>query len=319
VEREEHEGRAPDFGDPDAIVSVVDAAIEAGLARLARTGDVHIEGDAGDGDLSFEATTPALDESDGGSTAAGADPAGDGAPLASLGNATWALLLRSGLDARLTRASDASDALARIFRLDDDPSRAAVRSAFEGWARAQGDWVTLAEVPAGVGRTFTLHTPSASATASRRAAHDVVALARLPPLGRLLKGWLDLRLVKFDATASEGQASFAGSAANARSPGVAWTANDGQLSLATGNDPHAVLDAPAVSLEGPAATLVAGVGAGVTFALLARPLRLGRLGALAPSAPVLVAAGERGGTSWLRVALADSLLTEGVRLGGGLF
>jgi hypothetical protein len=313
TEREAHGGRAPDFGDPDAIVDLIDGAVVAGLARLAQAGDVRIEGDAGDGDVALEVTTPVTPDD--------AGVSGDATPLASVGgDAAIALLLRSGMDDRVARARDASDAVARVFRIEDDPSRAAVSAAFDGWARAQGDWVTLAPLPAGDARAFMVRTPSESAVASRRAAHDVLALARLPAIRRLLRGWLDLRLARFGATATEGEAVFADrSGPSGRAPAVAWTVADGQLSLAAGNDPHGLLEAPLGPLDARAAGLVAGVGDGVTFAVLAQPLRLGRLGALGRSAPVLVAGGRRGATAWLRVDLADAILTEGVRLGGGLF
>ena len=106
--------------------------------------------------------------------------------------------------------------------------------------------------------------------------------------------------------------------------GFAWTVQNGRLDAAVGADPRRLLGesiAPTSILGSAAraARVLSQLGEGVTFALLAEPLRLGRMGSTSPSAPVVVAGGRRAGIAWARVVVADPILTEGVRLGGGLF
>jgi hypothetical protein len=324
TEREAHGGRAPDFGDPEAIVAVIDGVVEGAIARLAHTGDVRIEGDAADADLTFDVTTQTPDAHAGGDageeSADGAAPtpgeSGDARPLASVADgASFAVFVRAGLDARLARAHDLAGDLIQVLRVEDDASRTSIGAAFEGWARTQGDWVTLA-LPSDRGDAVVVRTPSASAPASRRAVHDVLALARLPPLRRLLRAWLDLRPPAFQATAAEGEATFA-AGPGGRPASVAWRVADGELAVGAGTDAGAAF-APSPP-QGHDAGVLASLPDGVAFALVARPLRLGRMGALAPPAPVIVAAGQHGSTAWVRVDLADAILSEGVRLGGGLF
>jgi hypothetical protein len=275
--------------------------------------------------VTFDITTQATDAQAGGDAgepgADGAAPApgdrGDALPLAALADdASFAVLVRAGLDARLARAQTLAGDLIHVLGIEDDASRTAVGAAFEGWARTQGDWMTLAEVPSDHGDAVVVRTPSANALASRRAVHDVLALARLPPLRRLLRGWLDLRSPAFQATAAEGEATFA-AGAGGRPASIVWRVAGGELAVGAGPDPRAAF-APGHP-QGHAAGVVASLPDGVAFALVAQPLRLGRMGALAPPAPVIVAAGQHGSTAWVRVDLADAILSEGVRLGGGLF
>jgi hypothetical protein len=324
VEREEHGGRAPDFGDPEAIVATADALVAAGLSGLTHAGDVRLDAEAGDDDVTLDVRTllpPGAGDD-------GASSLGDTRPLNDVsGDAAFALLLRGGLESRVARAHELASALARMLGVaPDDTSGGAMASAFEGWARSTGDWLTVSE--AGGARGLSLRTPAGASpegeAASRHAVHDVLALLRLPPLRALLRGVLGLRPVGFkDGAVSE--ATFGASGASVTpAPGVAWTVDAGQLAIAVGADPRALLVASrhapgTLGIGAWRARMLSEVGDGVAFALWAEPLRFGRLGGAAPEAPLVVAGGVRSGSAWARVDLSDAILTEGVRLGGGLF
>jgi hypothetical protein len=165
--------------------------------------------------------------------------------------------------------------------------------------------------------------------------HDLFALSKRPPLRTLLEGAFHVGPAVFDPDAGgvssatfspvDGGRSPNGPNGHASgSPGAAWSVNQGELSLVVGPEPlrrmSQAAPTPPLQADDPrTARVLSAVGEGVAWALLAQPLRFGRTGAAAPSAPLVVAGGARAGGLWARVDVADELFAEGVRLGGGLF
>jgi hypothetical protein len=344
TEREAHGGRAPDFTDPVAIVDTADALVKACVARLAGAGDVRIEGDAGDDDLRVDVrATPGVaspDFGDGGTMSTVA--LGDTGPLAELpSGAPLALLVRSNLAQREAFARKLSGAVAYLLASGAPTFEAGVDAATLEWAQATGDWMTLSLAGVGGlnGPGLWIRTPVASDSTSRagapRAVHDLFALSKRPPLRTLLEGAFHVGPAVFDpdgggvssATFSRVDGGRSPNVPNGHasgSPGAAWSVNQGELSLVVGPEPlrRMVQAAPTPPLQADdprTARVLSAVGEGVAWALLAQPLRFGRTGAAAPSAPLVVAGGARAGGLWARVDVADELFAEGVRLGGGLF
>jgi hypothetical protein len=340
TEREAHGGRAPDFTDPVAIVDTADAMVKACVTRLAGAGDVRIEGDAGDDDLRVDlraTPTSAPDLGDGG--AASADALGDTRPLAELPSDTpLALLVRSSPGPREEFARKLSVTGAYLLASGAPAFEAGMEEAALEWARATGDWMTLSLAGVGgvTGPALWIRTPVASGSNTNgnasRAVHDLFALSKRPPLRTLLEGPLHVGPAVFgpdtggvsSATFSPVDGRRAPNAPNG-SPGAVWSVEGDRLSLVVGPEPlrrmtqAAAPTPPMQADDARTARVLSAVGEGVAWALLAQPLRFGRTGAAAPSAPFVVAGGARAGGLWARVDVADELFAEGVRLGGGLF
>ena len=106
---------------------------------------------------------------------------------------------------------------------------------------------------------------------------------------------------------------------------VAWGLNEGDLVLAAGSSPAALLAteaSPARHLgdEPRMARVLSALGGDVALALVAQPLRFDpvRAGTDDALAPMAIAWGRKGGDAWLRVELAGVLLRELVRPKAGL-
>jgi hypothetical protein len=159
----------------------------------------------------------------------------------------------------------------------------------------------------------------------------VLALSRQPPLRALLARAFHVAPAVFGSSGGAATASFAPippARAAADRATVAWTASAGRLAVAGGQDPVRLLGRMTASPSSPSddertRRVLTSLGAGVGFAALARPLRLGltpRTSPLPlPSAPLVLAGGARAGVFWATADIADEVFTEGVRLSGGLF
>jgi hypothetical protein len=344
TEREAHGGRAPDFTDPVAIVDTVDAVVNDCVGRLVRAGELRIEGDARDDDLRvYVRATPGAASVDLGDGGLSEDGLGDTRPLAELpSDAPLAVLVRSGLAQRTAFARELSMTVAHLLASDGPRFEAAMGAATLGWAQATGDWMTLSLTGDGglTGPALWVRTPVASDSSTKasapRAVRDLFALSKRSPLRTLLEGAFHVGPAVFGPDVGGVSSATFSRVDSAKGPngpkgdasgssGAAWSVDGDRLSLVVGPEPfrrmtQAAASASPTQADDPrTARVLSAVGEGVAWALLAQPLRFGRMGAAAPSAPFVVAGGTRAGGLWGRVDVADELFAEGVRLGGGLF
>ena len=340
-----HGGRPPDFGDPEALVAALGAAVERRVAALATASELRVELDAGDADLTLELlATPgapgAVAAGDAGISPVGL---GDARPLTEVpANAPLALLWRDEPEARLEDSRDLTALLVEFLggRLREDQARS-IGAALEEWSRGRGDWMSVAIAGSGSGggaRGLWIRAPASTREGTSQAVRDVLELSRLPPVRAPLDDLFHLGPLAFGRAAGNVRiATFAppeppGRAAGASREGVAWSVAAGDVTVAAGAEPLGLLT-EATSRTGTwgddarMARALAAVGDSAAFVALARPLRFGGRGAGGAGgsgagetgAPLVVAWGRRLGRPWARVDLADELLTEGVRLGAPLF
>jgi predicted transcriptional regulator len=342
-QRAQHDGRAPDFGDPQPLVRALDDAVERRVALLAQAQSARVTVDTGEDDVHAEVTIEPGSDTASRSEVASMAP-GDARPLASApGDAILAMMVRDDPKERDAEAAALQMTIDRVLadRLHEDDSRA-VHAAIADWMHARGDWWTAAVAwgASDASRGLWLTTPAASAGASSSAIHELVELSQRRVLRDLLASSFHLlpaAVTRVDAPPlrNVSLATFperrAGSIpASSAGLGVAWGVLQdrvpGELLLAAGPAARELLSTQAA---GPgrlgddprSARAFAALGDRVTFALYAQPLRLdaARGGPSATgSAPVVVAWGRDGSEVWARVEVADALLQALVRLRGDL-
>lgn len=325
-QRERHGGRAPDFGDPRAIIGALDALVQRRIALVSQGRGARVEADAGENDVHVDVRlVPGAAEA--GADLVAAMRTGDERPMAALpADTLFAMLSRS--DAPM-RTEDAADAKAALVGALGDKAKADDRHAIErtvdDWTAARGDWMTAA-VAWGTERGLWLRTPSSDA--GPRAMREWIDLAARPVLADPLRSLLQLRPPTV-STASVPQVTDASVATFAppKGPpvGIAWGMHDGELLVAAGEHAPKLLEtaaAPPARLgdDPRVAAALAGLGSDASFTVVTEPLRLDSTrGASHEAAAALVLAwGRRGGDAWARLDAADELLRELVRMKAGL-
>jgi len=324
-ERKKHGGRAADFGDPPAIVACVDAAIERRLAIVGDLAGAHVDFDASEDDVHLVATLKA-----GGDAATkrfDAMKPGAAAPLLEApADAAVAWIVR---DDAAERASDAHDieqcvesALGKRIG-DDDKKRLAALA--DEWAKLRGDWL-LGTAMSSASRGLVVRGPSPDADAAARAVRDATQLFQRPfladPLKRLLRvreiapskvdapplGKVDVVTLVRDEPKAEKDKPKLPSAPL----GLAWLAGNGELSLALGESPAALLATatkPKAKL-GDDARAARAIGAIETNAIFAIVAQYGAKGA---GPPAVFAWGRRERDGWARLEVGYGVLREILR------
>jgi hypothetical protein len=338
-QRAKHGGRAPDFGDPRAIVEAFDGLITGRIALLRAARGARVVLDVGDDEVHAELDlTPGTDPASVSQLAAMAP--GDTVPLAALpSDAAVALLVRDGAASRGEDAASLEATLVKTLggRLHEEDTRA-VHAAVADWAHARGDWWTgaLAWGTSDASRGLWLRTPSASADASLHAVREIVDLSHRRAFEDLLAASLHLspaavRSVDAPPVARASLAVFgqqiaggAGKPDGAGAPGIAWGVHEGTLLVAAGTSAPQLLSAEAapprkLGDDPRSARALAALGQKATLVLFGEPLRLDPTrGEPDSRAPAVLAWGRKGDDAWGRLELADVLLRELLRLKAGL-
>jgi hypothetical protein len=339
-QRARHGGRAPDFGDPRAILAAADAAVKRRLDLVAHARRARIEIAPGDDEVHAELFLDPGDDP-GGADLVAALPTGDVVPLAQApADAVLALFSRDEAARRADGVGELESVIDGVLggRAGADDLRAA-HAAIEDWGQGRRDWwcAAVSWGAAEPSHGLWVRTPATDAERSERAVRELVNLPRRHAFGDLLAGTLHVAPATL-ATAdvpSFGRASLAtfawlepnASARRAASlpagspPAVAWGVHDGDLMLAAGSAAPALLSAAAAPPrrlgDDPAnARALAALGTDAAFAVFAQPLRLlgDRFGGGGPPVPAILAWGRKQGTAWMRLELADPLLRELLRL-----
>ena len=186
--RREHGGRAPDFGDPKAIVGAADAWVSRRIAVFGDLEKMRIAFDLVEDGISILSTmTPA---GGGGPAAKWTDAMtiGDVKPLAALpATAAAALLMRDGEEARADQASELEKAVTTALgpRLAEADAKK-LHDVLEDVTKARGDVVTAAlswDEPQGLSVRGTERDPDAAA----RAVRGALDLVKVAPFKELLR------------------------------------------------------------------------------------------------------------------------------------
>ena len=325
-QREHHGGRAPDFGDPRAIIASLDALVQRRMALVAQGRGARVEMDAGDDEVHVDVRLqPGVAEA--GADLVTAMRTGDERPLGALpADTLLAVLSRSDASMRAEDATDTKAALASALgEKAKQEDRRAIERTIDDWTAARGDWMTGA-VAWGAERGLWLRTPSSDAGPG--AVREWIDLARRPVLGEPLRSLLQLGPPTVTTTSvSDVTDATLATFAPPKGPslGVAWGMHEGELLVAAGEHAPKLLGAqatpPARLGDDPrVAAALAALGSDASFTLVSEPLRLDstRGASHEAAAPLVFAWGRRGGDAWARVDAADELLRELVRMKAGL-
>ena len=296
-------GRAPDFGDPAAIVGVLDGWIERKLEVLGDLDGIHVVLDPTDTALVAVATLPPSKD---GPSHAWLERmlVGDAAPVLTLpSTALVALSTRDADPARQDQATGLEDALKTALgaRLKDP---APLHEVLAQVTKARSDVASLALDQGGM----LLRAPVRDAPAAEKAVHGAIELARTEPFRDAL------RIARIDAGADAHSAKIV-RLTGARDAGaptdsvLAWTMKDGPvLSLVYDASEHQGTLADDTSLAHFTSTL----GSDASSIAVLQPAVL--LGARpGTSAPLAGAIGKKNGSGFVRVELSDALVREVVR------
>lgn len=329
--RADHGGRAPDFGDPKALVGAVDGLVQKRLTVLRDLDKARVELDVGDDGLSLfttltpQASGPARSWVD-------AMKVGDLAPLTKLpvGSAV-ALISRDGEDARAEQGASLEAALRASFSGKlEDASVSHVHDAIAQLTAARDEVLTgamLWDEPRGL----VLQGPVRDAKAADGAVRALLDLARAAPFKEML-GVRDLsveratadpwgalgkaRLTRTPVKAAPRAGGAAVPDASNEPLSLVWTSEAQPFTLATaagdalpnlrvaaapqgrlGDEPEVVR--ALVPLASDASTVV-----------LFQPLRFDTNRANLPAAPAMIAVGRRAGAGFVRVSLTPGVLRE---------
>jgi len=263
--REAHGGRAPDYGDPRAIIASLDSWIQKRISPLRDLAGAHFSIDVNEGDVRVTVNAPFASSAGAASALAAGFHAGDVTPLATVPRETvLGLLLRDEVRARASDGVELEAALTTTLgpRVSlDDGNR--IHRAIDDWFQSRGDWVSLALTMTPTERGFVADVAATDpARASRSVREAIEVYAHVPAIHEPLSDWLHARAVTFGAGAipGGGRASTATFKTDQGSPlAIAWTSSPaeapgppeaGDVKLALGVAPLPLL-APAM----PGATL----------------------------------------------------------------
>ncbi len=327
--RAAHGGRAPDFGDPAAILKTADAFVTEKLDVLRDLDHVHLTIDAGDDAMKAVLALTPRSGSGPASQAIAALHLGDAAPMLDApSDASLVVLTRSDAASRTTTTKGVEDALDQALgERITAAEKQDLHGALAAWAAGSGDWVTAA-LAIGKPTGIVVRTAATDADGASHAAHLGAELLGRPVFRGPLEAALDVRGVALGSAEAPPLGKVELLSVARRDPkapplGAMWGAHDGSFFFAAGDSPTALVAlgaAPARRLRDDArvaATLNA-LGPDVGFALLARSILLG-LGAAASgnTTPFVAAVGRTGGNGWLRVEISDPLVREAIRRAGG--
>jgi hypothetical protein len=280
AQRAAHGGRAPDFGDPRAIVGTLDAWVQDRIAVLRDLDRAHlaiqVEDDAVRATLTTAPRTP------GGPARALVEGlhTGDVSALGRLPRETVLGLVTR--DDAATRAKDAAGIEVGIAttlgsRLGAG-ERKAVHAALDDWAQARGDWITLALTMAATDREFVLDVASSDPARSARGVREAVELAaHVPAFRDPLEGWAGSHALTIGPAGPPASAAVTTARFATGSPFMlAWAPGQTDLRLALGEAPFPLLQEPRAGAalgDDPAIrALLASLG-DVSTAIVAQPGR----------------------------------------------
>ena len=342
--RRNHGGRAPDYGDPKAIIGAADGWVTKRIGVVGDLEKMRIAVDVIEDGLSIVSTMTPV---------AGAGPArkwtdgmkvGDTAPFAALPVTTAAaLVMRDSEEDRAEQSSALETAITSALgaRLAEGDGKK-LHEVLQDFTKARGDVITSALAwtePQGIA----LRAPVRDADAAGRAMRGAVDLAKITPFKELLHvrdvtssteevpelGKASVAMFAREVPRPPGAGRDGGAPATIRGParkselGLAWVVTGDVLSVASSETPVATLSAVArperkLSDEPAIKRSLAALGADASAVLVVQPLRFDVARANLPAAPLVIALGRKNTDATFRVDVANGLLRELARWQMGL-
>ena len=333
--RREHGGRAPDFGDPKAIVAALDAIVGRRIAVFRDLERVRIAFDVDESAVLVSATLTPV---------AGDGPAkkwiqgmrvGDAANVLGLSaSSVVALSTRDTDDDRAAQASEMEKAIASSLgdRLKE-PDAKRLHDLFDDWTKGRDEALAVSYVATEPAGTL-LTTRARDGEAANRAVRTAVDLTRADPFKELLRvqdvttateeipGFGKAQIATITRERKKAPPALGARERDAGAPkgaaaksGVAWSTESGNVVVAIGDEPLLTLKAgvhPDKKLRDDplVARFAASVGDTASTIVIGQPLRLDPRRADPSAAPIAIALGRKGGDAVLRLDVSDALLRE---------
>ena len=337
-------GRAPDFGDPVAIVAAVDAMLGRRVAILGDLEKLRLALDVSDDATVLTATM----------TPAGADgPArrwvdgmkiGDPSPVLALpAVSALALSVRDGEAERAEQSKELEKTIASALgpRLKEP---AKLHDVIEAMTSARDEAAAFAltlDEPTGL----LVRAPVRDAGAADKAIRGLFEMTKADPFKELLRirdvssateelpglGTISTitltRAPNDPGRRADGRTARpdagAPSTSKSTTSGVAWITDENVLSLGAGTEPAVTLKIGArpdrkLADEPALKRFTSAIGSDASTIVVAQPLRLDPKRANLPTAPLGIAIGRRAGDAFVRIDVADALLREAARWQMGL-
>jgi len=331
-------GRAPDFGDPAAIVATLDAVLARRSAIVGDLEKVRLALDITDDATVLTATlSPGSD----GPARVWIDAmkVGDAAPVLELPAASaLAMSMRDGDAERAEQAKELESAItASLGQRLQDPTK--LHEVIEAMTTARDESVALAltvDEPTGL----LVRVPVRDNAAADKAIRGLFDMTTAKPFKELLRvrevvssseelpglGKISSLLVVRDPNPKRaadkrptGDARApAASAKTSPGSGVAWLTEQGVLALGAGGEPAVTLKMGArpdrkLADEPALRRFTGAIGADASTIVIAQPLRIDPKRANLPTAPLGIAIGRKGSDAFVRIDIADGLLREAAR------
>jgi hypothetical protein len=234
--RTQHGGRAPELGDPGAVIEGVDDLVHEKIATLATLDHLELTLDAGDDDVAVEATL--VPGAGAAATTFGSITTGDASPLLTVSASTQAAVLFRDDPASLQASAKAAEerTVAVLKPALGPKDRAPIHDALGTWATARGPWLTagleLDDAPA-----VTVRTPTTDPELAMRGVSALVNLADVPAFRGILEARFSVEGVSTaTATTPGGAASIATFRRAGHGGGpelaIAWATTGGLLHVA---------------------------------------------------------------------------------------
>lgn len=337
-------GRAPDFGDPAAIVAALDSVLGRRLAIIGDLDHVRLAFDVMEDATVVTATlAPMNEEANEARKWISAMKLGDASPVLELpAVSALALSTRDGDAERAEQAKSLENAITSSLgpRLKE-PGK--LHEVIDAMTKGRGDSFALAlgvDEPAGL----LVRAPVRDADAENKAIRGAFELTRVEPFKELLRardmksesqelpglGKINVITLLRDAPRAPSDNAKtprrAGADAGAPAPsnkappavGVAWIMEQNALALGAGTEPVVTLKMGAkpdkkLADEPSLKRFTSAIGSDASTIIIGQPLRLDPKRANLPTAPIGIAAGKKGNDAFVRVDVSAALLREAAR------
>lgn len=318
--REARGGRAPDFGDPKAIVALVDGFVQRRLGTLASLTKLSLDLEVEADDLHLRA------DADGVVTDGGLAPmtVGAVAPILDVPkDAIAAIFTRSRPEERGADAKEAEAAmLAALGPRLPEAEATKLRAALEDFAKGRGDTLTLFALGGDdrAAKGLVLRTES-KGLEGPRAISEVADLLKAPAFKE------PLHIKSFHRSTGESQGvgkcelldlTIEGRGKLAETKfGLAWASEGGLLTAALGDAPLELVSRgakPSMKLSDDKilSSYIAALGKDASFVFFAQPFLVDQSKPVPPSPAVLAwgTSTESAGGRWLRLDVSDKVVRE---------
>ncbi|MEO6419295.1 MAG: hypothetical protein ABIP39_07820, partial [Polyangiaceae bacterium] len=245
--RQEHGGRAPDFADPKAILTILDGLVQSRVALLADLDRAKAVVEVGDAEVHAELTlVPMSGDGPASQLVTSMHPGDARSVLEAPSDALLALSTRGAESDRAASAHDFEEALAKALgtRLGAEDQKK-IHAAVTDWSKGRGDELT-AWLVSGKAKGVIVRTPAADPELATRAIHEGAALLGTPAFKEPLKTFLQVDGIAFGSSDVAGLGKVELATLGFAKPektkmGFAWLAKGKDVSLSLSDDPAALL------------------------------------------------------------------------------